>query len=131
MEKIKHIFFYLAEINVFVSITGFLGLAFGGNYLYQLWTHSHIQVDPSLWILMGSSLIFFSVWRLTSEVQTALNQPWVINITGLIASVSSCLVMYLTIHKLGLVSAGISALMFEVIMALYLPCMSLQGLESP
>lgn len=122
-DKILQLLFNFLGISMIVSVLGCLLVIFGGDLTYNLWSKvdSKYDIDSSIWIFQGVGLIFFSIWRLASEVEIAYNKPWKMNIIGIIISILSCSIIFLFIPKLGLISAAIGSLLFDILMSVFIP----------
>ena len=104
-------------------------LSFGGGWAYQLWTNDALQVPPSIWPITGICVLLNSVWWTSSLVHRSMNQPWYMNLWGLIAAVIAVTVMAILGLSYGIVGFALGAVVFELIMAVAIPRRSHQLLQ--
>jgi len=133
-EKVISIMLAIIQISLMVSISAAIGLWLLGPAVYRHWiiVAPAFEIDRYIWLVMGMGLIFFSIWRITFEIPVALNRPWKINFLGVVFSTLSCLFTYFTISKIGLLGVAIGTLLFDFLMAVFIPRYSfkLLGIKS-
>lgn len=105
------------SISAVIGLLASLPLAVAGPWVYHIWTRGQIDVPFSVWPIIGITGLLNSVWWTSVIVHRAMNRPWIMNVSGIIAAVVSVLTMYALATSMGIVGFAIGALVFEVAMA--------------
>lgn len=116
-------------LSLVLSSAMCIGLWVFGPLLFKFWTHSKFEEPAVLWLIMPFTLIPFSLWWLSGEVQRAGNRPWALNLLGVGSALASLIISYSLFNKIGIISFALGSLVFEMIMAIFILPISLKMLN--
>ncbi|TWT65565.1 hypothetical protein Pan14r_51120 [Crateriforma conspicua] len=115
--------------SIGISAIGIFALVTIGPYVFDVWTDGQFSVGNLAWWTMSSSLLPFSMWWVSGELQRATNSPWFINLCGVVVSLLSVGIMY-ACSGLGIIAFCFGGLCFDGIMALLVLNRTLQMLDA-
>lgn len=119
MVKARKIFLKSIQISLLLAFLGVLALAVVGLPLYNIWTHKTLNVPVTMWYIFLAGTLCNAVWWTSAIVFRAMNKPYQLTVTGLIAAGISVLISYFCCMMWGLNGAAVGSLIFEIIMIIY------------
>ena len=114
----------LHSISITFAITiGFIGaivMSTMGPWLFSTWTNSELQTVRLDWIILATGLVINSIWWASEAIHWATNQPWRMNVIGVLGAIASLGIMWtLAESGLGITGFAIGSVGFDMIMATY------------
>lgn len=111
---------YLLFVNVILSFIMMLGFLLFGNLFYNWWTNNLINVPSIIWFLMIIRIFFYALWYSNSFVFEARNMPYYLTVTGLIVSILSVGVTWVSSIFWGVAGGAVGILFFDILMFIVL-----------
>jgi O-antigen/teichoic acid export membrane protein len=102
--------------SLLIAMVALVLLGTVGPVMFNEWTNHQFSVSSSAWWVLIISLIPFSLWWVSGEVQRVTHSPWYLNLCGVFAACVSLSVMCTSIY-LGIMGMCLGALAFESCMA--------------
>jgi len=118
--KGQKIYLYSIRSSFVLSLLGIIFLGFFGLPLYNIWTHKVLTPTPLMWFIFLVGILVNAVWWTSSVVFRAMNNPYQLSISGVIAAFISIAASYFLCLYWGLTGAAIGSLIFEIIMSVYI-----------
>jgi O-antigen/teichoic acid export membrane protein len=114
-------------VSGLVGLCAAAGLATFGNWIYSYWTAGELSVPFLVWPILGVGIMLNSLWWTSGLVHRATNQPWGMNLMGVVGALLTLGIMKV-LGKAGLGISGFAfgAVVFEIIMASYVLRRSLE-----
>ncbi|WP_313600291.1 lipopolysaccharide biosynthesis protein [Epilithonimonas vandammei] len=119
-EKARKLFLTCMITTVGLSFLGMIFLAFFGLKFYHIWTHNSLNPPFLMWLFFVLSIGFNALWWTAEVIFIAKNEPFRIHIAGLICSIISLILVFISCKFWGLTGTGIAAFVFELMMAIYI-----------
>ncbi len=120
MANAQKIYKYVIIISAIVGLASSMFLMLFGEWFYDLWTAKALNPPKLMWLIFMASVVFKTVWRASSNIFRAFNEPFLVNVPCLIASVISVTLSYILIRKMGISGTAISVLLMDIILFLYI-----------
>ncbi len=124
----------LHSLNILISLslgllTAFIIIVFGST-IYEIWTQGRLGDYGRVWLIIAVGVILNATWAGSDIVHQAFNQPWRMNLVGIVASIATLLAMALGLKiSESIYSVATASLVFETLMATYVLKRSLFLLE--
>lgn len=105
-------------ISVIIAIIITVLMIFIGPVAYKYWTRHTLAIPILAWTVLCASVIPFSIWNVSAELQRSINQPWLINVYATVAALLSVAVMCI-LSSHGIIALSTGVLLFEVLMVIF------------
>lgn len=104
-----------------IAFIGFVLLITAGQYIYGVWTNHKLDVPTDMWTIFMFGVLLNAAWWTSVVVYRVTNKPYHFAIMATAMSVVSVGASYLLASPLGLVGVAIGAVLFDLVMAIYVP----------
>lgn len=112
----------IAIITSFViAFCGFLILYFFGQNIYNIWTNNTLSIPDDVWNVFMVGILLNAVWWTSVVVYRVTNQPYHFAILATLMAFVSVGTSYLLSLYFGMLGVAIGAVLFDAVMALYIP----------
>jgi O-antigen/teichoic acid export membrane protein len=127
-EKLRSTYVFGIMLSFSLALLIVVGLIIIGPTIFNIWTKNSFVVPNFSWWILSFSLLPFALWNLSGELQRAVNQPWLLNVWAVIASLISvsCMAVF---AKMGILAFSIGAFVFDVCMMFFVIPKTLHLLE--
>ncbi|MFW5697783.1 MAG: lipopolysaccharide biosynthesis protein [Fimbriimonadaceae bacterium] len=121
---------FTVSISVFIGLIGAVIITVGGPFIYPIWTTGELDVSYGAWPLLALGLLFSTTWATSQNVHRAMNEPWAVNLSGvLMAAISLGLSWLFAQFMSPMVAMAAGALFFDLAMATFVLKRSLYFLQ--
>lgn len=107
--------------SLIIALAGFLVLITAGQYIYGIWTNHKLDVPSDMWTIFMFGVLLNAMWWTSVVVYRVTNKPYHFAVMATIMSLVSVAVSYLLATPFGLMGVTIGAVLFDLVMALYIP----------
>jgi len=129
--KARKIFRVSLGLSVIIALTGSFFLYFFGFWFYELWTNNELKPPVMMWNVFILGIVFNAIWWTTSFVFTAMNKPYEMAVSGVIAASISVVSSYFFAKYFGLTGAAIGSLIMDILLFLYILPKSCKLIKQP
>lgn len=117
IENAHKIFRMSMSIVLLVALIGASFLSLFGLWFYAIWTNNELEVPSFMWNIFVLGILFNAVWWTSEIVYRALNKPFYLAKTCIIAATISVIASYFLGKEMGLNGVAIGSLLLDIILA--------------
>lgn len=119
MNTVHRLFRVSLLSSIVVGLIGTIFLSFFGLSVYNMWTQSQLSVSSEVWNTFVISIFFNGVWWTAMVAYPVTNKPYHFALASITTACLSVVVSYILSIYLGLWGAALGAMLFELVMMLY------------
>ena len=119
MNTVHRLFRVSLLSSIMVGFIGTIFLSFFGLSVYNMWTQSQLSVSSEVWNTFVISILFNAVWWTAMVAYPVTNKPYHFALASITTACLSVVVSYILSIYLGLWGAALGAMLFELVMMLY------------
>ena len=119
MNTVHRLFRMSVLSSIFAGVIGVVFLSFFGMDIYNWWTQSQLSVPREVWNTFVVSILFNAVWWTAMVAYPVTNKPYHFALASITTACLSIVVSYILSIYLGLWGAALGAMLFELVMMLY------------
>lgn len=119
MNTVHRLFRVSLLSSIMVGLIGTIFLSFFGLSVYNMWTQSQLSVSSEVWNTFVVSILFNAVWWTAMVAYPVTNKPYHFALASITTACLSVVVSYILSIYLGLWGAALGAMLFELVMMLY------------
>ncbi|MCF0190500.1 MAG: hypothetical protein HUJ96_04475 [Marinilabiliaceae bacterium] len=108
-------------VSLVIALCGFVVLLFAGPYIYNLWTHNELIVPSDVWLVFMLGVVLNAIWWTAMVVYRVTNKPYHFAVVATIMASLSVGMSYILAGFFGLLGVALGALLFDVVMVLFVP----------
>ena len=120
MNTVHRLFRLSVLSSILIGIIGTILLSIFGLDIYNWWTQSQLSVTNEVWNTFVMGILFNAVWWTAMVAYPVTNKPYNFALASTIMACLSVTISYLFSINLGLWGAVIGAILFELIMMIYI-----------
>ncbi len=124
--KVKDLHSFGLCISAFTASLFSIGLVLYGSLFFNWWTKGELSVSQTVFIILSAGLVINSIWWNSESILKAANQPWQMNIVGVVSAILTLWLMWVLGRSFALGGIAFGALLFELMMAQFVLIKSLQ-----
>ena len=119
MPMVKRLYRVAVAMSTWVSAAGVVGIALAGPFLYRLWTHRLLTLDPILLDLLLLVVLSNALWYTASVLFTSTNRHAGLATCCLVVNLIIAPLCWILVHVAGLRGVAGALIIGELIMAAY------------
>lgn len=119
MNMVHRLFRVSLLSSIIVGLIGTIFLSLFGLSVYNMWTQSQLSVPSEVWNTFVISILFNAVWWTAMVAYPVTNKPYHFALASITTACLSVVVSYILSIYLGLWGAALGAMLFELVMMLY------------
>lgn len=119
MNTVHRLFRLSVLCSIFVGVIGVIFLSLFGLDIYNWWTQSQLYVSSEIWNTFVVGILFNAVWWTAMVAYPVTNKPYHFAIVSTITACLSVVFSYVLSIYLGLWGSVMAAMLFELIMMIY------------
>jgi len=120
-ELFKKLYRMACRYSLWSGLVACIFLWLAGTFILSIWTHDKVQMNELLFGLLLGAALFNAFWNTPFQVAYATNRYQKIAIAYLIIyGVLSVSIAYFMIMEYGVVGAGLTVMLTEFLMAIYI-----------
>ena len=119
MSVVRRVFSFSVRLSMVLGLLGGVFLAIFGLDLYGWWTKSMIDVPIDVWYVFLVGVFLNAVWWTAVVVYRMTNQPYHFAVASLLMSTVSVGMSYVLAQWCGMIGVVIGAVLFDLVMAIY------------